>query len=138
MRRFLRHSSNLPVELRLRRHSPSASQRLDNISLGGAGCRSSQPLPQGTPVTLHIPLLGEQVAYPGQVAWCTKQSEHYLLGVAFSEHAPELRARMVEDICNLERFRQHREQQAGQILPLELIAEEWREQRLAIFPPSTP
>ncbi|WP_256574687.1 PilZ domain-containing protein [Pseudomonas sp. PA15(2017)] len=68
MRRFLRHSSNLPVELRLRRYSPSASQRLDNISLGGAACQSSQPLLQGTPVTLHIPLLGEQVAYPGKVA----------------------------------------------------------------------
>ena len=126
------------MELRPRRHSPSASQRLDNISLGGAACQSSQPLLKGTPVTLHISLLGEQVAYPGQVAWCTKQSEHYLLGVAFSEHAPELRARMVEDIRNLERYRQHREQQAGQALPLELIAEEWREQRLAIFPLSRP
>lgn len=133
MRRFLRHSSNLPVELRLRRHAPTANQRLDNISLGGAACHSSHALPQGTPVTLHIPLLGEQLAYPGQVAWCTKQSEHYLLGVAFSEHAPELRAHMVEEICNLERYRKHREQQAGRLLPLELIAEEWREQRRATF-----
>ncbi len=135
MRRFLRHSSNLPVELRLRRHSPSANQRLDNISLGGAACHSNHALPQGTPVILHFPLLDEQLAYPGQVAWCTKQSEHYLLGVAFSEHAPELRTRMVEEICNLERYRKHREQQAGQPLPLELIAEEWRKQRLGIFPP---
>lgn len=138
MRRFLRHSSNLPVELRLRRHSPSANQCLDNISLGGAACQSGHPLARGTPVTLHIPVLGAQLAYPGQVAWCTQQSEHYLLGVAFSEHAPELRARMVEEICNLERYRRHREQQARQVLPLELIAEEWREQRLAIFQPSKP
>lgn len=136
MRRFLRHSSNLPVELRLRRHSPCLDQRLDNISLGGAACHSSHPLPQGTPVTLHIPLLGEQAAYPGEVAWCTKQSDDYLLGLAFSEHAPEQRALMVEDICNLERYRQHREQLAGQVQPLELIAEEWRKQRLAIFKPT--
>lgn len=138
MRRFLRHSSNLPVELRPRRHSPSASQRLDNISLGGAACHSSQPLAQGTPVTLHIPLLGEQATYPGQVAWCTKQANSYLLGVAFSEHAPELRAHMVEQVCHLEQYRRHREQQAGQSLPLELIAEEWREQCLTAIKPAKP
>lgn len=138
MRRFLRHNINLPVELRLRRHSPGASQRLHNIGLGGAACHSSHALPQGTPVTLHIPLLGEQLAYPGEVAWCTTQANHYLLGVAFSEHAPELRAQMVEEVCNLERYRKHREQQAGQTLPLELIVREWREQRLAIFQPPRP
>ncbi|MDD1507671.1 MULTISPECIES: PilZ domain-containing protein [Pseudomonadaceae] len=138
MRRFLRHSSNLPVELRLRRHSPSASQRLDNISLGGAACHSSHPLALGTPITLHIPLLGDQAAYPGEVAWCTKQTNNYLLGVAFSEHAPELRAHMVEEVCHLEQYRRHREQQAGQALPLELIAEEWREQRLTVFKPANP
>ncbi|SHM81406.1 PilZ domain-containing protein [Phytopseudomonas punonensis] len=138
MRRFLRHSSNLPVELRLRRHLPSASQRLDNISLGGAACHSNHPLPQGTPVVLHIPVLGEQIACHGQVAWCAQQSESYLLGVTFSEQTPELRAHMVEQVCNLEHYRRHRELQAGQALPLELVAKEWREQRLAIFSPSRP
>ncbi|KIQ00786.1 MULTISPECIES: PilZ domain-containing protein [Pseudomonas] len=133
MRRFLRHNSDLPVELRLRRQAPNPWQRLDNIGLGGAACHSTRPISQGTAVELHIPLLGEQASYPGLVAWCSKQSDAYLVGVAFSGHDTGLRAYMVEQVCRIEQYRRHREQQVGQALPLELIAKEWREQHAASF-----
>lgn len=138
MRRFLRHNSDLPVELRLRRQPPTPWQRLDNIGLGGVACHSTRPISQGTAVELHIPLLGEQASYPGRVAWCSKQSDAYLVGVAFSGQDTGQRAQMVEQVCSIEQYRRHREKQVGQILPLELIAEEWHEQQAASFSAPAP
>ncbi|SDG99241.1 PilZ domain-containing protein [Pseudomonas flavescens] len=133
MRRFLRHSSDLPVELRLRRQTPSALQRLDNIGLGGAACYSPRALSRGSAVELHIPLLGERACHPGLVAWCCKQSEAYLVGIAFAGHDAGLRTYMVEQVCRIEQYRRHREQQVGHALPLELIAGEWQEQHASTF-----
>ena len=40
MRTYLRHPSDMPVELRLRRLPPISRQQLCNISLGGLACNS--------------------------------------------------------------------------------------------------
>ena len=60
MRRFLRHPSDMPVELVLRRQANIPRQRLHNISLGGVACNSSRAFRRGTSVELRITLFGEQ------------------------------------------------------------------------------
>ena len=96
MRRFLRHPSDMPVELVQRKHAFLPRQRLNNISLGGVACNSSKGFRKGTAVELRIPLLGEQARYPGVVAWCRKQQEDsYLVGIAFIDEDTLCRASMV-------------------------------------------
>src|SRR5690606_22808220 len=95
MRRFLRHPSDMPVELVQRKHAFLPRQRLNNISLGGVACNSDKGFRKGTAVELRIPLLGEQARYPGVVAWCRKQAEGYLVGIAFIDEDTLFRARMV-------------------------------------------
>lgn len=130
MRHFLRHPSELPVELAPRKQSFIPRQRLSNISLGGVACRSPRSFRRGTAVELRIPLLGDQARYLGLVAWCRREKDGYLIGVAFTDHDTLMRASMVEQICQLEQYRKHREEAEGRSLPLGFIVREWSRRTL--------
>ncbi|PTS83441.1 pilus assembly protein PilZ [Pseudomonas sp. HMWF032] len=133
MRHFLRHPSDMPVELVLRKQAFVPRQRLNNISLGGVACNSSRAFRRGTAVELRIPLFGEHARYPGLVAWCRKQEEGYLVGVAFVDEDTLFRARMVEQVCQIEHYRHQREQELGCSLPIETVAQEWISRHAAEF-----
>ena len=135
MRRFLRHPSDMPVELVQRKHAFLPRQRLNNISLGGVACNSSKGFRKGTAVELRIPLLGEQARYPGVVAWCRKQQEDsYLVGIAFIDEDTLFRARMVEQVCQIEHYRQTILKTEGRDLTSEEAALEWIQKYAARFP----
>ena len=68
MRRFLRHPSDMPVELVLRRQAFVPRQRLNNISLGGVACNSPRSFRCGSAIEMRIPLLGETARYPASHA----------------------------------------------------------------------
>ncbi|QLC72285.1 PilZ domain-containing protein [Pseudomonas sp. LPB0260] len=133
MRRFLRHPSDMPVELVLRKQKALPGQRLNNISLGGVACNSSRGFRRGTAVELRIPLLGEQARYEGVVAWCHKLDEDYLVGIAFTDEDTLFRARMVEQVCQIEHYRRQRERELGQQLQIESVAGEWIAQHAGEF-----
>lgn len=133
MRRFLRHPSDMPVELVQRKHAFLPRQRLHNISLGGVACNSSKGFRKGTAVELRIPLLGEQARYPGVVAWCRKLTEGYLVGVAFIDEDTLFRAHMVEQVCQIEHYRHQREQELGCPQEVETVAKEWISKHAADF-----
>ncbi|MGA6106572.1 PilZ domain-containing protein [Pseudomonas solani] len=133
MRRFLRHPSDLPVELVLRKHSFLPRQRLHNISLGGVACNSLRSFRKGTAIELRIPLLGDEARYAGIVAWCRKQPDDYLVGICFTDEETLFRARMVEQVCQIEVYRKQRELEAGEELPIERIAQEWIARHAAEF-----
>lgn len=125
MRHFLRHPSDMPVELAVRKHVRLPKQRLNNISLGGVACNSNRAFRRGTAIEMRIPMFGEQACYPGLVAWCHKQGDHFLVGIAFTDEDTLFRARMVEQVCQIEHYRQQREQELGCSLSVETAAQEW-------------
>ncbi|WP_061238004.1 PilZ domain-containing protein [Ectopseudomonas composti] len=134
MRKFLRHPSDMPVELVLRRQAPIPRQRLNNISLGGVACNSPRGFRRGTSVELRIPLLGDQAHYPGVVAWCRRLEDDYLVGIAFIDEDTLFRARMVEQICQIQHYRQQLEHESGQPMAIEQCAQDWIAKHAAQFP----
>ena len=134
MRKFLRHPSDMPVELVLRRQSCIPRQRLNNISLGGVACKSSRGFRRGTSVELRIPLLGDQARYPGVVTWCRRQESDYLVGIAFIDEDTLFRARMVEQVCQIQHYRQQLEHESGQPVAIEQCAQDWIARHAATFP----
>lgn len=135
MRRFLRHPSDMPVELIQRKRAFLPRQRLNNISLGGVACNCARNFRKGTAIELRIPLLGTQACCSGIVAWCRKQpTENYLVGIAFIDKDTLFRARMVEQVCQIEHYRQQREQALGAALAVESAAQEWIALHAAEFP----
>ena len=133
MRHFLRHPSDMPVELVVRKQACVPKQRLNNISLGGVACNSKRAFRRGTAVEMRIPLFGEHACYPGVVAWCCKQEGQYLVGIAFVDEDTLFRARMVEQVCQIEHYRHQREQELGCSLTVEAVAQEWISQHAAEF-----
>ncbi|WP_286979011.1 PilZ domain-containing protein [Pseudomonas sp.] len=133
MRSFLRHPSSIPVELRLCRQPAPPRQRLHNISLGGIACNSPRAFRRGATVELRIRLLGDDVFCAGVVAWCQQQGAEYLVGVAFTDQDTLFRARMVEQVCQIEHYRLQREQELGVPLCCESIAAEWVAEHAAQF-----
>lgn len=123
MRHFLRHPCEMPVELIICQQQHR--QRLNNISLGGVACNSPRNLQRGLCVELQVPLLGSQARYRGIVAWCQKQPNDYLVGIAFTDGENLFRARMVEQICCIECYRAQCERDCGHPLPIEDIARQW-------------
>ena len=115
----------MPVELVLRKQANIPLQRLHNISLGGVACNSSRAFRRGTAVEMRIPLLGEQARYPGIVAWCRRLDEDYLVGIAFTDEDTLFRARMVEQVCQIQHYRQQLEQHRGAPVAIEHCAQEW-------------
>lgn len=134
MRRFLRHPSEMPVELVQRKQAFVPRNRLHNISLGGVACNSSKGFRRGTAVELRIPLLGGQASCSGIVAWCRKQTDDYLVGVAFIDEDTLFRARMVEQVCMIEQYRHRREAELGCRIQVEDAAREWIARFAGDFP----
>jgi hypothetical protein len=133
MRRFLRHPSDMPVELVPRKQICTPKQRMHDISLGGVACNSSRSFRRGTAVEMRIPLLGEQARYPGIVAWCHKLPNDYLVGISFIDEDTLFRARMVEQVCQIEHYRQQRELELGTPVAVETVAREWIAEHAAEF-----
>ncbi|MCP1649971.1 PilZ domain-containing protein [Pseudomonas sp. GD04087] len=134
MRQFLRHPCDFPVELVIRKQTFLPRQRLHNISLGGVACNSPRGFRRGTSIELRIPLLGDSARYPGIIAWSRKQASDYRVGIAFIDEDTLFRARMVEQVCQIEQYRRQREQASGGSLPFEELALEWIAQNAADFP----
>lgn len=135
MRQFLRHPTEMPVELVPRKGRCLPLQRLHDISLGGVACNSARAFRRGTPIELRIPMLGEQARFSGTVAWCRKQVDDYMLGIAFTDAENLFRARMVEQICLIEQYRKQREEALGRALLPEAVAQEWIALHAADFAP---
>ena len=133
MRRFLRHPSDMPVELVLRKQVSIPKQRLHDISLGGVACNCSRSFRRGTAIEMRIPLLGDQARYPGVVAWCHKLPDDYLVGISFVDEDTLFRARMVEQVCQIEHYRHQRELELGKPLAVEAMACEWIAEHAAEF-----
>ncbi|MGC4007610.1 MAG: PilZ domain-containing protein [Pseudomonas sp.] len=134
MRQFLRHPCDFPVELVIRKQTFLPRQRLHNISLGGVACNSPRGFRRGTSIELRIPLLGDSACYPGIIAWSRKQASDYRVGIAFIDEDTLFRARMVEQVCQIEQYRRQQEQASGTRLPFETLALEWIAQNAADFP----
>lgn len=131
--RFFRHPSDMPVKVIRRKQGSLPRHWLHSVSRSGLACFALRSYRFGCSVELQIPVLGEQARYPGVVIWCHKVQQGYLTGVAFLDEETQFRARMTEQICQIEHYRRQRERELGERLPIESVAQEWVTQHAAEF-----
>lgn len=135
---FFRHPCDMPVKLIRRKKDTLPAQWLDSVSPCGLACYAERSYRFGSSVELQIPLNGKQTCYPGVVIWCRKAALGYLTGVAFLDEDTQFRARMTEQICQIEHYRRQRERELGEELPIESAAFEWVARHAADFSMPTP
>jgi len=134
MRKYVRHPSCIPVEIIATMARNEAffanadeshdSTRLCNISYGGFSCVVSRPLPLGCDVQLRIPTVWPDYSGHGSVRWCREMTDGFEVGIGFTSQ-DAFKAKMVEQLCQIEQYRQRAWIDEGRRIDSEQAAREW-------------
>ena len=134
MRQFIRHPANIPIDVSDTGRFMRVSLRSQNVSLGGVALRSATPMEPGTIVMVSISYVQPPFETRAHVVWCSPREGSYELGVEFLSVEDAFRARMVEQVCHIEHYRQEIERTEGRTLTVEEAAHEWIGIYAAQFP----
>ncbi len=133
MRRYIRHTSSMPLD-----HRPSEAavhpERLRDVSEGGLRFSTDDAMEGDKRLHLTIRMKDNDLQVDGRVIWCTPTDEGYDVGVAFDEPASAFTVRMVEQLCRIEAYRRQVAQTEGRQLTSEQAAAEWVDKYAADFP----
>ncbi|CAK0765108.1 PilZ domain-containing protein [Gammaproteobacteria bacterium] len=132
-RAYIRHPLDMPIELELEKN-PSSDPRLQNISMGGLCCRSGEHLTPGSRVRVRVPCVDPPFESEGSVVWCRHREHDYDVGIRFNVPEDAFRARMVEQICHIEQYRQKVFRTEGRSLNGDEAAQEWITRYASRFP----
>lgn len=106
MREFIRHPTDIPIEISTDTAAGGAREQLQNISNGGLQISSSTPWPSDAIIELRIPSVTPAFQARGKVVWCRAGEQGYDIGVAFLESGTQLQLSMIEQICHIEQHKQ--------------------------------
>ncbi len=142
MRRFIRHPSDMPINIGLREAAKpdqamtaDSNSKLHNLSQGGICCTVNYFIATGTKVFIKIPALDTDYEGHGVTAWCQPLQQHQFdIGITFTTDDDAFNYRMVEQLCLIEKYRQHAQEHEGRLLTTEQAAQEWISKYAAIFP----
>jgi len=116
MRTFIRQPSDIPVEISSTKIPAGKHQSLKNISFGGLCCKTDKPIKTGTVVNVRLPSLGPDIKTRGRVSWCRRKNSDVEIGIQFLNKDSENRLHMVEQVCDIERYRKRTLKREGRTL----------------------
>ena len=108
--------------------------RAFSIGVGGLAFRCSSKLELGVVVHLRIPNVDPEFKSEARVVWCRDCGADTELGVEFLNTEDAYKARMVEQVCHIENYRQKMFSAEGRKLTSEEAAVEWISHFAANFP----
>jgi len=127
IRRHARHVTGIPIEVTLDfNHGYHAeNENITNVSSGGLCFICSDRLHQNESVQVRFPVLNREHNLEGKVVWCNKTAMRYEVGLEFDDPEEVERLKMIDQICQIESFRQDLEKREGRKLSGEQAAREW-------------
>lgn len=132
-RRFIRHTADVPIEIRsVAGQSPHTRTGVD-VSVGGLSFLSDDVLPIGSLVEVRIDYVQPPFSARAQVVWARREDGSCRVGVQFLDENDAFRARMVEQVCAIEQYRRQVAAE-GRSLTREAAAREWIERYGSRFP----
>jgi hypothetical protein len=133
-RRFIRHPSDIPIEIFLEDVVTHSREYLNNIGIGGLSFRSRVFLDKDVLIRIRIPLVRPIFEATGRVVWCRKAEDFFNVGVEFMEVDSAFRARMVEQLCHIEHYKKEIREREGRQITGEEAAIEWIRKYASHFP----
>ncbi len=125
MRQYIRYPTDITVEFSLIDGDGFGKYCMRNVSEGGLCFRTSARIEPGSDVHIAIPICMPTFEVDGEVVWCQQQPDGlYDVGVRFSAPATEYAARMVEQVCEIEIYKQTMAERHGRTLTAEQSAAE--------------
>lgn len=137
MRTFIRHPTSIPIQV-CAAGDDNEQVRVRNLSAGGLCFITDKPVKVGSRVAFGIPITKPDYHGTGVIVWRREQApSSYEVGMRFTSDDEFFRARMVEQVCQIEDYRQ-RLALKGRNLSSEEAAMEWIARYSASFDPHTP
>lgn len=132
-REFIRHTIDVPLEVHAL-EGAELSVESRNVSFGGLAFTSENCPSIGDIVELRIPTVEPPFEARARVAWCRPEGGSHLIGVEFLDSSDAFQARMVQQVCSIERYRQEVELEEGRVLTTQDAAAEWIRKYAGRFP----
>ena len=136
-REFIRHTADVPIEVRTVDGEHASATGL-NVSHGGLAFMSALCPAEGATLEIAIPEVDPPFQAHARVAWCRPEADAFLVGVEFLDATDAFRARMVEQVCTIERYRQDVRKREGRELTTQEAAAEWIGRYAGRFPVASP
>ena len=133
-RAFIRHTAGVPIEVRAVPGSAARTQQSVNVSVGGLSFVSDEALEPGSTVGIRIAEVEPPFEARARVVWSTPEGGRYCIGAQFLDSSDAFRARMVEQVCSIERYRKEVEEREGRLLTTQEAASEWIGKYAGRFP----
>jgi c-di-GMP-binding flagellar brake protein YcgR len=133
-RRFIRHTADVPIEVRAISSGTPRRQPAINVSEGGLSFMSDQNIPNGTTIEIRIDAVRPPFEARARVVWTREEDGAWCIGVQFLDTDDAFRARMVEQVCAIERYRREVEEREGRTLSRDDAAQEWIAKYAGRFP----
>jgi len=132
MRSFFRHPTSIPIEILHAEHG-TRDEALRNVSQGGLSFRYNEPLAVGDIVRVRIAVTEPVFDAPCRVVWCQAEERKWQVGVVFLDAHDLFQARMIEQVCHIEQYRQDLRAR-GRDLSGHEAAVEWIARFARVFP----
>jgi hypothetical protein len=126
---YISHPQNIPVGLQ--ETEIDAESESESISaFWGLRIQVSKPWAPKTPIKVHL----DQVSACGKIRWCRKNGQGWEVGIAFDEPSECQKARMGEQVCQIENW-QVQESRQGRHWKDNEACREWIRRYSKDFPP---
>ncbi|MBI1977515.1 MAG: PilZ domain-containing protein [Candidatus Omnitrophica bacterium] len=143
-RSFVRHNVELPVKCRIlgEQKEPEPltlqagrSNKIKDISEGGLLFFSTERFKTGTLLELTFPVRSKVFTMQGRVVHASRngQSKLYRTGICFSKADSMFKVKMIEQLHQIEEYRQLLSEEEGRIVSEEEAAQKWIEQHSGEF-----
>ena len=133
-REYLRHTVDVPLELKMVPNAPVQAKSGVNVSYGGLAFTVEECLPVGQVIELRIPTVDPPFEAHARVVWCRPERDRYLVGVQFLDSTDAFQSRMVQQVCSIENYRKQVQEQEGRVLSSQEAAAEWIKKYAGRFP----
>ena len=134
MREYIRHPADIPIEFQQDSPSLSHNETMANISQGGLAFHAHTALAVGAVIQIRIALRQPAYQARARVAWCRPNGTGFDVGVELLDSDDVFRARMVEQLCHIEHYKQMVLRTQGRRLSGQQAALEWISKFAEQFP----
>jgi len=121
LKKLIRHPRQVPVSIQ----SIETDAVNNVVYLGELAVYSESTFPIGTKVMLHIEMPNTDAKLSGKIIWSHKSKYGHLLGISFQSESEAYRMRMIEQLCNIEAYRENLRTKEDRHLNREEAAAEW-------------
>ena len=126
MRRYIRHPSDIPIEINQQRNNDLSTNNLMNVSLGGLSFQSKTPYTLGSHLKITISAVNPVYETVAKVRWCDDQEDgSYEIGVELLNENDVFKTRMVEQVCHIAHYKRQVLLTEGRQLSGSEAANEW-------------